>query len=205
MDSVWAENCWYYGVYTYLVTFIEDTTDVFEARRVKRRVFRYRLDGTRGLVYRDADNREEACILETDVEAILARAHDAVRHFVAESNLARQSFVGHLERQATELILQPRFKTTVDREKERGITAIHKKAKYPGPRGEWRDSHGYVSENGYCPSGGRLEDHEVGICPGPTLDPHDADQPAGKEVPENRGEGGEDKFLVENVFKFLTP
>ncbi|KAI8600427.1 hypothetical protein EDD21DRAFT_405240 [Dissophora ornata] len=70
-------------------------------------------------------------------------------------------FVGHLEKQATELIWKSRCKTTVEREKGRGITARHKKAKYTGPRGEWSEGYGYICEDGYCPCGGRLEDHEV--------------------------------------------
>ncbi|KAI8602897.1 hypothetical protein EDD21DRAFT_425829 [Dissophora ornata] len=64
-------------------------------------------------------------------------------------------FVGHLEKQATELIWKPRCKTTVGREKERGITARDNKAKYTGPRGEWSDGYGYICEDGYCPCGGR--------------------------------------------------
>ena len=51
-------------------------------------------------------------------------------------------FVGYLEKQATELIWKPRCKTTVKHEKERGITAKHKKSKYTGPRGEWSDGYG---------------------------------------------------------------
>ncbi|KAF8937118.1 hypothetical protein BGZ58_003256 [Dissophora ornata] len=45
--------------------------------------------------------------------------------------------VGHLEKQATELIW-----TTVEHEKERGIAARHKKSKYTGPRGECIDGYG---------------------------------------------------------------
>ena len=85
-------------------------------------------------------------------------------------------FVGYLEKQATELIWKPRCKTTVKHEKERGITAKHKKSKYTGPRGEWSDGYGYIREDEHCHCGWLLEEHEGGICPGPTLDPHEADR-----------------------------
>lgn len=84
-------------------------------------------------------------------------------------------FVRHLERQATELIWKPRCKKTVSSEKERGVTARDKKATYNGPRGNWEDGYGYFRAADRCPCGELLEDHEYGICPGPTVDPHSAD------------------------------
>ena len=84
-------------------------------------------------------------------------------------------FVRRLETQATELIWKPRCKKTVSREKERGITVGQKKEAYKGPRGQWEDGYGYYREADRCACGELLEDHDGGICPGPTLDPHSAD------------------------------
>ncbi|KAI8604068.1 hypothetical protein EDD21DRAFT_351260 [Dissophora ornata] len=106
-------------------------------------------------------------------------------------------FVGHLERQATELIWKPRCKTTVEREKERGITTRYKESKYTGPRGQWSNGYEYICEDKHCPCGGRLEDHEGGIYPGATLDTrrrsYVTTEPAGKEA---RGYHGEESVLM---------
>ena len=75
---------------------------------------------------------------------------------------------------------------SIKSEKERGITAKHKKSKYIGPRGEWSDGYGYIREDEHCHCGGLLEEHEGGICPGPTLDPYEADRTLLRSLPGKR-------------------
>ncbi|KAF9203867.1 hypothetical protein BGZ49_005946 [Haplosporangium sp. Z 27] len=98
--------------------------------------------------------------------------------FNTQKSIARtviHKFVGYLESQATELIWKPRCSVTVAREKELGITAKQKKAKFAGQRGAWSDGYGYICREGYCPCGSPLDEHDGGNCPGAVLDPHAAD------------------------------
>ncbi|KAF8937689.1 hypothetical protein BGZ47_008907 [Haplosporangium gracile] len=46
------------------------------------------IDTAKGLLFRDADNREKVCMVETKVESKLLRAHDAGGHDGAEATLA---------------------------------------------------------------------------------------------------------------------
>ena len=98
--------------------------------------------------------------------------------FATPKTIARKvihKFVGFLESQATELIWKPRCSMTIARERETGITARQKKAKYTGPRRDWSDGYGYICGEGYCPCGAPLDEH-IEQCPGAVLDPHAADQ-----------------------------
>ena len=84
-------------------------------------------------------------------------------------------FVGYLEAQASELIWKPRCTATVAWELKQGITAKAKKTKYTGPRGEWSQGYGYITQDGYCSCGASLAAQEDGRCPGPSSDPFAAD------------------------------
>ncbi|KAK3806529.1 MAG: hypothetical protein J3R72DRAFT_465303 [Linnemannia gamsii] len=84
-------------------------------------------------------------------------------------------FVGYLEAQALELIWKPRCTATVEWELKQGITTKAKKTKYTGPRGDWSQGYGYITQDGYCPCGASLAAHEDGRCPGPSSDPIAAD------------------------------
>ncbi|KAI8595307.1 hypothetical protein EDD21DRAFT_359150 [Dissophora ornata] len=92
------------------------------------------------------------------------------------AHTAIHTFVGCLERQATELIWKRRCKTAARRGKARVITARHKKPKYTRPQGKWSYGFGYIYEDDYYPCSGCLGDHGGGICPGPAFDSHGADR-----------------------------
>ena len=85
-------------------------------------------------------------------------------------------FVGYLEAQASELIWKARCTATIEWEKERGITAKDKRTPYSGARGDWSQGYGYITPAGSCPCGATLATHIGGCCPGPSVDPHAADE-----------------------------
>ncbi|KAK3842760.1 MAG: hypothetical protein J3R72DRAFT_508477 [Linnemannia gamsii] len=61
-------------------------------------------------------------------------------------------FVGYLEAQASEMIWKPRCTATVEWELKQGITAKAKKTKYTGPRGDWSQGYGYITQDGIVPA-----------------------------------------------------
>ncbi|KAK3842547.1 MAG: hypothetical protein J3R72DRAFT_490350 [Linnemannia gamsii] len=97
------------------------------------------------------------------------RDYSILRHWWRQSiaHAVLHKFVGYLEAQASELIWKPRCTATVEWELKQGITAKAKKTKYTGPRGDWSQGYGYITQDGYCPCGASLAAHEDGRCPVP--------------------------------------
>jgi hypothetical protein len=83
-------------------------------------------------------------------------------------------FIGYLEDKASELIWKPRCTATAAWEQSIGITPKATASKYNGPRGNWSDGYGFITQPGFCPCGA-----SVG-------------EPPGKEAVIIDGEDGED-------------
>ena len=94
----------------------------------------------------------------------------------AIAQIVIHKFIGQLEAQASELIWKARCTATVAWEKERGITIKDKRTPYSGVRGDWSQGYGYITSAGSCPCGATLATHVDGLCPGPSIDPHAADE-----------------------------
>jgi ribonuclease HI len=84
-------------------------------------------------------------------------------------------FIGYLEDKASELIWKPRCTATAAWEQSIGITPKAKASKYNGPRGDWSDGYGFITQPGFCPCGASLDAHEDEHCPGSSSDPTAAD------------------------------
>jgi len=88
VEEKWMTSSWYRDIYTYLTSGSLQLEDKVRARRVKRQAYRYRIDETGGLLFRDADNIEKKCAMEDTIEGILSRAHNIGGHYGAEATLA---------------------------------------------------------------------------------------------------------------------